>query len=71
MTDYIMIMVVDIFVVLFGYVLIGKIAERQLKTVQRCEDAEQILDERRNRRTILCVVGFGVLLCMVKALIIV
>ena len=68
---YLTIIVIDVVVVLLGYVLIGKIAEKQLKTVRRCEDAETIIEERRNRRTILCVVGLGILLCMVKAIIIV
>ena len=68
---YLTIIVIYVVFVLFGYVLIGKIAERQLKTVRRCKDAETIIEERRNRRTILYMVGLGILLCMVKAIIIV
>ncbi len=58
-----------LFVVLIGYLAIGKIAEKKLETVQRCEDAELIIEERVNRRITLCVIGFLILLCMVKAII--
>ncbi len=61
--------IMDVLVVLLGYVLIGKIAERQLKTVRRCEDAEPIIEMRVNCRITLCVIGFLFLLCMVRAII--
>ena len=58
-----------LFVVLIGYLAIGKIAEKKLETVRRCEDAELIIEERVNRRITLCVIGFLLLLCMVRAII--
>ena len=70
MSEYVIIIIADIFVVLFGYVAIGEIAKKEMETVRRCEDAEPIIEQRRTRRTILCVVGMAVVLCMLKAIII-
>ena len=62
------IIVAIIMVVLFGWIVIGKIAQRQLEWVPRCEDAEPIMEDRFNRRATLCVVGFLLLVATVTSI---
>lgn len=69
MADYILAIGLDIVFVLFSYFAIGKIAERKLEMVRRCEDAEPILEWRLHMRFTLCVIGFLFLLCMLRAII--